>query len=87
MAMSGRSAAERFRNLLAQRNINIQIQDELVFLFQAMIDEIKQNMEATGVESPSEGYTVTVPNGNNGTVTVDVDGTSISGKINKGSFR
>jgi len=87
MAMSARSAAERFRRLLATKNISIPIQDELVFLFQAMIEEIKENMEASGVESPSNGYTVTVPPSSTSPQTVNVDGTSVDGKIEKGRFR
>lgn len=87
MAMSPRSAAERYKRLLATLNINLELRQELIFLFQAMIEEIKANMEVAGVESPSDGYTVDIPDSTSLPTTVNVNGTSVNGKVEKGRFR
>lgn len=90
MSMSAKRTVQRFREKLSRR-FNIQLGEvpELELLFESVIEEIQQEMEAKAVISPSEGYTVTVPDGGGGggTVTVDVDGTSTTGNINKGNFR
>ena len=47
-------------------------------------------MEASKVNSPSKGYTVTVPDFEGGpgdTITVEVDGKSTTGDVKKGNFR
>ena len=89
MAMSGKRTVQRFREKLSRRfNINLGEVPELELLFESLIEEIQQEMEASKVNSPSEGYTVTIPDPDGpGTITVDVDGTSITGDVKKGNFR
>jgi hypothetical protein len=87
MALSPRRTADRFRTALKQRfGFDIQDVEILTLLYQAMIDEIKEEMEARNVISPSDGYTVEIPSSSS-TVKYDVDGTSLTGEIKKGNFR
>lgn len=89
MALSARRTADNLARLFNQR-FGITLDGEgkqyLEAIYEAMIQEIKQNLEAEGVESPATGYTVTVPSGT-GTTTVPVDGVSITGKVPRGKFR
>jgi len=90
MAMSGKRTVQRFREKLSRRfNINLGDVPELELLFESLIEEIQQEMEASKVNSPSQGYTVTIPDPNNlgQDITYDIDGTSTDGDINKGNFR
>lgn len=85
MALSGRRAADNVARNFLQR-FQIQIPEEgkqfIAALFDGMIQEIRENLEADGVESPAEGYTVTVDSS-----TVNVDGTSVTGSVPRGKFR
>lgn len=86
MALSPRRTAERFRTSFRQKTgFDIQDVEILTLLYQAMIDEIKEEMEARDVISPAEGYTVEVPAMGGGTV--EVEGESLKGEIKKGNFR
>ena len=89
MSMSAKRTVQRFREKLSRRfNINLGEVPELELLFESMIEEIQQEMEASKVNSPSKGYTVTIPDPDGpGTITVDVDGTSTTGDVKKGNFR
>jgi len=87
MSMSAKRTAERFKEKLSRRfNITLGDVPELELLFESIIEEIQQEMEASKVVSPSNGYTVTIPDGV-GTITVPVDGTSTDGNVKKGNFR
>jgi hypothetical protein len=87
MALSPRRAAERFRSTLQSR-FGFQIDDIeiLTLLYQAMIDEIKEEMEAINHEIPGEGLFVEVTTGT-GTEKVKVEGESTTGQTKKGNFR
>jgi hypothetical protein len=89
MALSSRRATDNLVRLFQQR-FGITIEGEgrqyLELIYEAMIQEIKANLEATGVESPAAGYTVTVPT-DTGSVTIDVQGISVTGTVPKGKFR
>jgi hypothetical protein len=89
MALSSRRATDNLVRIFQQK-FGITIQGEgrqyLEAIYEAMIQEIKANLEAEGVESPSAGYTVTVPDGA-GSITVSVQGISVTGKVPKGKFR
>lgn len=88
MALSSQRVSQNVSNLFRQR-FGIEIDAEgrrlIETLFEGLVQEIRENLEAEGVESPSEGYTVNVPSTGGGTV--NVDGISVTGTIPRGRFR
>lgn len=88
MALSAERVSRNVSELFRQR-FGIRIDQEgrriIEALFEGLVQEIRENLEAEGVESPSEGYSVNVPSSGGGTVSVN--GVSVTGSIPRGRFR
>ena len=89
MALSAKRTADTLAGIFRSR-FGITIDGEgkqyLEAIYEAMIQEIKTNLEAEGVESPATGYTVTVTT-DSGSEVIPVDGISVTGTVTRGKFR
>ena len=87
MALNANRAAQNLVQIFRQRfGIRIEEVELIEAVYDALIQEIRANLEAEGVESPGEGYSVTVPT-ETGSVERPVDGVSVTGRIPRGRFR